>query len=82
MIEGSRDFVYPDMKAYKKAYREIYNHLRDTDDMDKYHILGTAAGIQPLNAIGGVISTATISGVSYKIHTYDVVGTFSFDAAL
>ncbi|MHA1245002.1 MAG: aldehyde ferredoxin oxidoreductase N-terminal domain-containing protein [Candidatus Heimdallarchaeota archaeon] len=62
VIEGSRDFVYPDMKAYKKAYREIYNHLRDTDDMDKYHILGTAAGIQPINAIGGLPTRNFSSG--------------------
>jgi len=62
VIEGSRDFVYPDMKAYKKAYRKIYNHLRDTDDMDKYHILGTAAGIQPLNAIGGLPTRNFSSG--------------------
>lgn len=62
VIEGSRDFIYPDMKAYKNAYREIYNHLRDTDDMDKYHILGTAAGIQPLNAIGGLPTRNFSSG--------------------
>ena len=62
VIEGSRDFVYPDMKAYKKAYREIYNHLRDTDDMDKYHILGTAAGIQPINAMGGLPTRNFSSG--------------------
>ncbi|MBD3191097.1 MAG: aldehyde:ferredoxin oxidoreductase [Candidatus Heimdallarchaeota archaeon] len=54
VTEGSRDFDFNDMRAYKKIYHEIYNHLRDSDDMDKYHILGTAAGIKAMNALGGL----------------------------
>ena len=38
-----------------------------------------SAGRVPLNAIGGTTAVVIISGVSYKTHTYDVVGTFSFD---
>jgi len=37
-----------------------------------------SAGYSPLIATGGTISDIVISGVSYRIHTYDVVGTFSF----
>ncbi|NHJ05910.1 MAG: aldehyde:ferredoxin oxidoreductase [Candidatus Heimdallarchaeota archaeon] len=62
VVEGTKDFVFPDMKQYKEVYREIYNHLRDSDDMDKYHILGTAAGILPLNAIGGLPTRNFSSG--------------------
>ncbi|MFW9924116.1 MAG: aldehyde ferredoxin oxidoreductase C-terminal domain-containing protein, partial [Candidatus Thorarchaeota archaeon] len=62
VVEGTRDIYFPDMKAYKKAYRDIYNYLRDSDEMDKYHILGTAAGILPLNAIGGLPTRNFSSG--------------------
>jgi aldehyde:ferredoxin oxidoreductase len=54
VIEGTKDFTFEDMKAYKKAYHEIYNHLKVSDDMDKYHILGTSAGIKALNDFGGL----------------------------
>ncbi len=62
VIEGTKDFQFPNMKAYKKAYRDIYNHLRDSDDMDKYHILGTAAGIKPINAMGALPTRNFSSG--------------------
>lgn len=62
VIEGTKDFVYPDMKAYKKAYREIYDHLKNSDDMDKYHILGTAAGIKSINAMGALPTRNFSSG--------------------
>ncbi len=62
VIEGTNDFVYPDMKAYKKVYREIYNHLNNSDDMDKYHILGTAAGIKSINAMGALPTRNFSSG--------------------
>jgi hypothetical protein len=32
-----------------------------------------------ISASGGVISTITVGGINYKLHTYDVVGTFSFE---
>ncbi len=62
VVEGSQDFVYPDMKEYKKAYREIYDHLSNSDDMDKYHILGTAAGIKAINAMGALPTRNFTSG--------------------
>ena len=34
-----------------------------------------------ITATGGTISDVFISGVEYRIHTYDVVGTFSFDVS-
>ena len=62
VVEGTQDITFPNMRAYKKAYKNIYNHLRDSDDMDKYHILGTSAGIQPMNAIGGLPTRNFSSG--------------------
>ena len=62
VVEGTKDFVFPNMKVYKRIYKEIYDHLKVSDDMDKYHILGTAAGILPINAIGGLPTRNFSSG--------------------
>ncbi|HUT82979.1 MAG TPA: aldehyde ferredoxin oxidoreductase N-terminal domain-containing protein [Candidatus Bathyarchaeia archaeon] len=62
VLEGTTDFVYPDMKAYKAAYREVYDYLKETDDMDKYHILGTASGIKSINAMGALPTRNFSSG--------------------
>ncbi|NHJ39367.1 MAG: aldehyde:ferredoxin oxidoreductase, partial [Asgard group archaeon] len=65
VIEGTSDYTFPDMKLYKKVYRDIYNYLRDTDEMDKYHILGTAAGIKAINAMGA-LPTRNFSSGSFE----------------
>ncbi len=62
VVEGTQDITFPDMKAYKKVYKTIFNHIKDSDDMDKYHILGTSAGIQPMNVIGGLPTRNFSSG--------------------
>ncbi|MEA2070342.1 MAG: aldehyde ferredoxin oxidoreductase N-terminal domain-containing protein [Asgard group archaeon] len=54
VIEGTQDISFENMKAYKKAYRDVYDHLKVSDDMDKYHILGTSAGIKSINDYGGL----------------------------
>lgn len=36
---------------YRKMFREVYKKVTETDLMAKYHVLGTAAGILPLNAL-------------------------------
>lgn len=38
-------------KQYRRVFREIYKKTTETNLMAKYHILGTAAGILPLNAL-------------------------------
>ena len=40
-----------------------------------------SAGFSPIIATGGTVSDVVILGVSFRIHTYDVVGTFSFDVS-
>ncbi|MBN1328216.1 MAG: aldehyde:ferredoxin oxidoreductase [Candidatus Heimdallarchaeota archaeon] len=62
VLEGTTDFVYPDMKSYKIAYREVYDYLKESDDMDKYHILGTAAGIKSINTMGALPTRNYSSG--------------------
>ncbi|MHA1304011.1 MAG: aldehyde ferredoxin oxidoreductase N-terminal domain-containing protein [Candidatus Heimdallarchaeaceae archaeon] len=38
-------------REYRRVFREIYKKATETNLMAKYHILGTAAGILPLNAL-------------------------------
>ncbi|NHJ85775.1 MAG: aldehyde:ferredoxin oxidoreductase [Asgard group archaeon] len=67
VIEGTQDFVFPDMKAYKKAYHDVYDYLKNSSDMDKYHILGTAAGIKSIEAMGALPTRNYSSGRFDKI---------------
>jgi aldehyde:ferredoxin oxidoreductase len=43
-----------DSRAYKKVYAEVYDRVRHTDAMAKYHELGTPANILPLNELGAL----------------------------
>ena len=50
-ILGDRGFDLPEGKAYPKLYKEIFKQLTTTEMMAKYHGLGTAVNINPLNEL-------------------------------
>ncbi len=50
-ILGDRGFTLPEGKAYPKLYKHIFEQLTTTEMMAKYHGLGTAVNINPLNAL-------------------------------
>jgi aldehyde:ferredoxin oxidoreductase len=50
-ILGDRGFDLPDGKAYPKLYKHIFEQLTTTEMMAKYHGLGTAVNINPLNEL-------------------------------
>ncbi|WP_319542163.1 aldehyde ferredoxin oxidoreductase N-terminal domain-containing protein [uncultured Pseudodesulfovibrio sp.] len=50
-ILGDRGFALPEGKQYPKLYRHIYEQLTTTEMMAKYHGLGTAVNINPLNEL-------------------------------
>jgi len=50
-ITGPGHYPIPDSPKYNKAYHEIYQKATATNAMEKYHDLGTAVNIQPLNAM-------------------------------
>ncbi len=50
-ISGSKSFEIKDKAAYKTTYKAIYEILVNTPIMKKYHDLGTAANILPLNEL-------------------------------
>ena len=50
-ILGDRGFDLPDNKEYPKLYKHIFKQLTTTEMMAKYHGLGTAVNIKPLNGL-------------------------------
>ena len=50
-VLGDRGFELPQGKAYPKLYKHIFEQLTTTEMMAKYHGLGTAVNINPLNAL-------------------------------
>jgi len=50
-ILGDRGFALPESKEYPKLYKHIYKQLTTTEMMAKYHGLGTAVNINPLNEL-------------------------------
>lgn len=54
VISGKSSLPLIDKKHYRKIYDEIYNAAVTTPAMKKYHDLGTAENILPLNELGGL----------------------------
>ena len=50
-ILGDRGFDLPKGKEYPKLYKHIFEQLTTTEMMSKYHGLGTAVNINPLNEL-------------------------------
>ena len=50
-ILGDRGFELPEGKEYPKLYKDIFRQLTTTEMMAKYHGLGTAVNINPLNGL-------------------------------
>ncbi len=62
VIRGKRSLPVADRKAYRHIYDEIYREVTQTDLMKKYHQLGTAMNVNPLNEIGGLPTRNLTSG--------------------
>jgi len=68
VVSGKSSLPVADMKFYRKSYREIYKTAVESPVMKKYHDLGTAENIEPLNKFGGLptrnLKTARFEGAS------------------
>ncbi len=65
VISGRRSLQVSDKKAYRALYEELYQAATDSDLMKKYHQLGTAINVMPLNAIGG-LPTRNLQSVRFE----------------
>lgn len=54
VVSGKSSLPVTDRKEYRKIYDEIYETAVKSDVMKKYHDLGTASNVLPLNAIKGL----------------------------
>ncbi len=54
VISGTGTIPIPDPPRYQKLYRELWERATRSDHMRKYHDLGTAQNIRPLNQIGAL----------------------------
>ncbi len=62
VIGGRRSLSVADKKAYRAVYDELFKAATESDVMKKYHELGTAINVVPLNAIGGLPTRNLQSG--------------------
>lgn len=54
VVSGKRSFPVSDRKQYRQVYDEIYQAAVASPVMKKYHDLGTAENVLPLNVMGGL----------------------------
>jgi len=54
VVSGKRSLPVSDLKQYRRLYGHIHRSAVDSPLMKKYHDLGTAENIAPLNALGGL----------------------------
>ena len=54
VISGKHSLLMPDIREYRKVYDEIFGSATSSLVMKKYHDLGTAENVLPLNEIGGL----------------------------
>ncbi|MEM4842091.1 MAG: aldehyde ferredoxin oxidoreductase C-terminal domain-containing protein, partial [Acidilobaceae archaeon] len=53
VVIGKKSLGLPDLKAYREVYQEIYKLARG-EPTKKYHELGTAVNVLPLNRLGAL----------------------------
>jgi aldehyde:ferredoxin oxidoreductase len=54
VVSGKRSLKIKDSKYYQNLYDEVYNSAVNSPVIQKYHDLGTAENILPLNELGGL----------------------------
>lgn len=54
VVSGRRSLPVEDHRQYRSLYDEIFQAAVDSPMMQKYHDLGTAENVSPLNAMGGL----------------------------
>ncbi|RKX54575.1 MAG: aldehyde:ferredoxin oxidoreductase [Thermotoga sp.] len=54
IVRGRKKYVPADGKKFREVYDEIFKKAIESDAMKKYHLLGTAANILPLNELNSL----------------------------
>ncbi len=62
VVSGKRKLPVADRKSYRRIYDRIFEAATQSELMKKYHDLGTAMNVEPLNSIGGLPTRNLQSG--------------------
>ncbi len=62
VVSGRRALPVADRKAYREAYDAVFGAATESPLMQKYHELGTAMNVLPLDAIGALPTRNLRSG--------------------
>ncbi len=62
VVSGKRPLPVTNKRAYRKTYDQLFEAATQTTLMKKYHDLGTAMNVQPLNLIGALPTRNLQSG--------------------
>jgi len=62
IVTGKKSLPVIDRKGYRKIYDHVFKSATETPLMKKYHDLGTAMNVSPLNLIGGLPTMNLKSG--------------------
>ncbi|HET91847.1 MAG TPA: aldehyde:ferredoxin oxidoreductase [Chloroflexi bacterium] len=62
VVSGKRSLPVADRRAYRQTYDRIFQAATQSELMKKYHDLGTAMNVEPLNSIGGLPTRNLQSG--------------------
>ncbi len=54
VIRGRRKYEPKDAKLFRETYREIFDKVVTSDATKKYHLLGTAENVMPLNELAAL----------------------------
>lgn len=54
IIRGRKKYLPADPKKFREVYDEIYRKAVESDAMKKYHLLGTAGNVIPLNELNSL----------------------------
>lgn len=80
VIEGDAAFELPGGKAYGRLFKDVYTKMTATDMMEKYHNLGTAVNLGPLNELKSLpwrnlqqTSDAAVQGVTGETFADDAL---------
>jgi len=65
VISGKHSLPVSDIKAYRQSYDEIYQTAVTSPLMKKYHDLGTAENVLPLNSLNG-FPTMNLTSTQFK----------------
>jgi aldehyde:ferredoxin oxidoreductase len=63
VVSGKRPLPVTNKRAYRKTYDELFEAATQSPLMKKYHDLGTAMNVLPLNMMGGLPTRNLQSGV-------------------